>query len=114
MIRAAGLDSLRLMKAAGVKMGFGTDLLGEMHRHQLSEFAIRAEALPAHEVLQSATSVNADLLNRGDELGRVAPGALADLIVVDGDPLADISLLGDDGERVLLVMKGGTVFKQSL
>lgn len=114
VIRAAGLDSLRLMKAAGVKMGFGTDLLGEMHRHQLSEFAIRAEALPAHEVLQSATSVNAELLNRGEDLGRVAPGALADLIVVDGNPLADIDLLSGDGEKVLLVMKGGTVFKQTL
>lgn len=113
VIRAAGLDSLRLMKAAGVKMGFGTDLLGEMHQHQLTEFAIRAEALPAHEVLQSATSINADLLNHSEDLGRVAPGALADLIVVDGNPLDDIALLSGDGEKVVLVMKGGTVFKQA-
>ena len=110
-VRGAGLEALELLRAAGVKMGFGTDLLGSMHEHQLSEFAIRAQVLPAVDILRQATSINAELLNRSGELGVVAPGALADLIVVDGDPIADIGLLSGQGEAVLLVMKGGAVYK---
>ncbi len=113
-VRGAGLEALELLRAAGVKMGFGTDLLGSMHEHQLSEFAIRAQVLPAVDILRQATSINAELLNRSGELGVVAPGALADLIVVDGDPIADIGLLSGQGEAVLLVMKGGAVYKDLL
>jgi imidazolonepropionase-like amidohydrolase len=82
-----------------------------MHEHQLSEFAIRAEVLPAADILRQATSINAELLDRRGELGVVAVGALADLIVVDGDPVADIGLLSGQGEAVLMVMKGGAVHK---
>ena len=110
-VRTAGLEALELLRAAGVKIGFGTDLLGAMHEHQLSEFAIRAQVLPAVDILRQATSINAELLNRGGELGVIAPGALADLMVVDGNPLDDIGLLSGQGEAVLLVMKGGVVFK---
>ena len=113
-VRGAGLEALELLRAAGVKIGFGTDLLGSMHEHQLSEFAIRAQVLPAVDILRQATSINAELLNRSGELGVVAPGALADLIVVDGDPIADIELLSGQGEAVLLVMKGGAVYKDLL
>jgi len=113
-VRGAGLEALELLRAAGVKMGFGTDLLGSMHEHQLSEFAIRAQVLPAVDILRQATSINAELLNRRGELGVVAPGALAGLIVVDGDPIADIGLLSGQGEAVRLVMKGGAVYKDRL
>ena len=110
-VRTAGLEALELLRAAGVKIGFGTDLLGAMHEHQLSEFAIRAQVLPAADILRQATSINAELLNRSGDLGVVATGALADLIVVDGDPVADIGLLSGQGEAVLMVMKGGAVYK---
>ena len=113
-VREAGLGALEILKAAGVKMGLGTDLLGEMHRYQLDEFAIRAKVLPAHEILISATSLNAEILNRSGELGIVAPGALADLIVLDGDPVKDIAVLSGEGEGVRLVMKGGTVYKDAM
>ena len=110
-VRAAGLEALDVLRSAGVKIGFGTDLLGAMHDHQLSEFAIRARVLPAADILRQATSINAELLQRSGELGVVAAGALADLIVVDGDPVADIGLLSGQGEAVLMVMKGGAVLK---
>jgi imidazolonepropionase-like amidohydrolase len=113
-VRGAGLEALEILRDAGVKMGLGTDLLGEMHRYELDEFAIRAQVLPSHEILRSATSINAEILNQDGELGVVAAGALADLIVVDGDPLADISALSGAGETVRLVMKGGVVFKDTL
>ena len=109
----AGVASLEILRDAGVKTGFGTDLLGAMHEDQLTEFGIRARALPSAEILRQATSVNAELLGRSGELGTVAPGALADLIVVDGDPVADLGVLSGQGERISLVMKGGRVFKRT-
>jgi len=95
-----------------VKIGYGTDLLGAMHKYQSREFVIRAEAMAPFEVIRSATLVNAELLNRPGELGVVAPGALADLIAVDGDPLADISLLDGQGEHLSVIMKDGVLYKR--
>ena len=55
-VRSAGLHSLEIFRAASVPMGYGTDLLGDMHRHQAREFAIRSQVLPAPEIIASATS----------------------------------------------------------
>ena len=110
----AGVASLEVMHDAGVKMGFGTDLLGEMHEDQLTEFGIRARVLPSTEILRQATSVNAEILGRAGTLGTVAPGAFADLIVVDGNPVADLGILSGQGEHIVLVMKGGTTYKRTI
>ena len=111
-VRAAGLGSLEILKAAGVRIGFGTDLLGAMQVHQCGEFNIRAEVLSPAEILRSATSVNAALLNAEGELGVVAAGAQADLLVVDGDPLTDLSLLQNQGAQIPVIMKAGTFAKR--
>jgi len=111
-VREAGLRSLEILQQAGVKIGYGTDLLGPMHRHQSREFVIRAEAMSPWEVIRSATIVNAELLDRTGELGVVAPGARADLIAVDGDPLADIGLLDGQGEHLSVIMKDGVLHKR--
>ena len=66
------------------------------------------------EILRSATIVNAEILGRTGDLGVVAPGALADLLIVDGDPLTDLSCLGDQGARIPLVMKGGEILVNRL
>jgi imidazolonepropionase-like amidohydrolase len=110
-VREAGLRSLDVLHEAGVRIGYGTDLLGAMHRYQSREFVIRAEVMPPLEVICSATSVNAALLNREGELGVVAPGARADLIAVDGDPLRDIALLDGQGEHLSVIMKDGVLYK---
>src|SRR6516165_3014765 len=112
-VREAGLGSLEILQSAGVKIGYGTDLLGPMHRHQSREFVIRAEAMSPFDIIRSATIVNAELLNRPGELGVVAPGARADLIVVDGNPLADISLLDGQGEHLTHIIKDGVFYKTS-
>ncbi|HEV7997933.1 MAG TPA: amidohydrolase family protein [Stellaceae bacterium] len=111
-VREAGLRSLEILQAADVKIGFGTDLLGAMHRHQSHEFAIRAEAMTPIEIIRSATTVNADLLNRKGEFGVIAPDARADLIAVDGNPLADIALLDGQGEHLTHIMKDGVFYKR--
>lgn len=113
-IVAVGTQSLRLARAAGVKMAYGTDLLGELHEHQSDEFLIRAEALPALDVLRSATSTAAEVLNMEGRLGVVAPGAFADLVVVDGNPLDDLALLGGQGRHMPCIVKGGQVVKNTL
>ena len=112
-VRVAGMDSLAIMRKAGLPMAYGSDLLGEMHRHQSEEFVIRGRALPAHEVIGSATHVAAKLLRMEGKLGVVASGAHADLIVVDGDPLQDLSLLTAQGRHMPLIMKGGAFVKRS-
>lgn len=110
MVRDAGLGSLEILHAAGVQMGYGTDLLGWWNMEQLSEFALRARVLPPAEILKSATSVNARLIRR-DDLGVIAEEKTADLILIDGDPLADISCLSGQGERVTTVIQDGQVVK---
>ncbi|MEM9475855.1 MAG: amidohydrolase family protein [Pseudomonadota bacterium] len=112
-VREAGLQSLEILSRAGVPMGYGTDLLGWMHQDQSKEFTLRAQVLPSADVLRSATSVNADLLRRPD-LGRIAPEATSDLILVAGDPIAEISCLSGQGERVPLVVQNGEVVKDLL
>jgi imidazolonepropionase-like amidohydrolase len=111
-VREAGLSSLELLQAACVPIGYGTDLLGPMHQYQSREFVLRAEAMAPFDVIRSATTVNAALLNRVGELGVVAPGARADLIAIDGDPLVDISLLDGQGEHLSLIMKDGVFHKR--
>ncbi len=110
LVRDAGLASLEILARAGVPMGYGTDLLGWMHEDQLAEFALRAQVLPVADVLKSATSINAKLIRRED-LGIVAPEKTADLILIDGDPLSDISVLSGRGERVETVVQAGQIVK---
>jgi len=107
----AGLEHMR---QAGVKMGFGTDLLGKLYTQQCREFTLRSEVFTPLEILQQATSVNADALMLKGKLGCVAPGAYADLLVVDGDPLKDIQLLAADGRNLKLIMRGGELVKNQL
>jgi len=108
-VREAGLRSLEIYKKAGVKMGFGSDLLGESQRLQSDEFRLRAEVLSPAEAIASATVVGAEVLGMPDRLGRLVPGALADILVVDGNPLRDVECLLGQGERIPLVMKEGVV-----
>lgn len=110
-VRQAGRDSLAIYAEAGVPMGFGSDLLGEMHQYQSEEFRIRAELLGNAEAVRSATSIAAQILQRDDELGVVKAGALADVLVVDGDPLQDIEVLAGPASRIELVMQAGKIHR---
>jgi imidazolonepropionase-like amidohydrolase len=106
------LLGLEHMRRAGIKLGLGTDLLGETYVQQCRELTLRSEVFSPLEILRQATSMSAEILMKEDELGCIRPGAYADLIVVDGDPLADISLLAADGANLPLVMRAGEIVKQ--
>jgi imidazolonepropionase-like amidohydrolase len=113
-VLATGTRSLEVARRAGVKMALGTDLFRAPKQYQSEELLIRAEALPTAEVLRSATIVGAEVVRRSHELGRVAEGYLADLLVVDGDPLGDLGLLQDQGAHLAMIMKDGKAVKDRL
>jgi imidazolonepropionase-like amidohydrolase len=105
---------LEVMRGAGVKMGFGTDLLGPLYKKQGSEFTLRAKVLTPLEILRSACAVNAELLRLDGEIGCVKAGAEADLLVVDGDPFTDLELLAKpEGAGLAVIMKSGRFIKRA-
>ena len=108
------LGSLEIMKRAGVKMGLGTDLLGSLHVRQSTEFTLRAKVLPAIDVLRAACVVNADILRQSGRLGCIREGAAADLLVLDGNPLEDMSVLGSGGDRIAVIMQNGRFHKRAI
>jgi imidazolonepropionase-like amidohydrolase len=108
-VRKAGIESLGILRDAGVRMAFGTDLLGPTHVRQSEEFAIRSRVLTAREILASATTVGAELVGMKGRLGVIAEGATADLLVVEGSPLEDITVLANPEKHLRMVMKEGVV-----
>ena len=108
------LAGLERMRKAGVKLGYGTDLLGSTYVRQCQEFTIRRQVFEPIELLRQATSVNAELMMLEDRIGCVKPGAFADLLVVDGDPTRDIGLLADDGRSLRVIVRAGEVVKGDL
>ncbi len=108
------LQGLQVMRRNGLKVGFGTDLLGAQQDRQGTEFALRAQVFSPLEILRQATSVSAELLRMEDRIGRVAPGYLADLIAVEGDPLADIGCLGQGGANLAVILQGGRFHKRTV
>jgi imidazolonepropionase-like amidohydrolase len=108
------LRGLEHMRDAGVKMGLGTDLFGPQQSRQCTEFTLRAQVLTPVEILRSATSIGAEILGMDGRLGCIAPGAHADPLVVDGNPLKDIALLADDGRALSVIMKAGAFHKNVL
>jgi imidazolonepropionase-like amidohydrolase len=91
---------------AGLDIPFATDAGVVPHGDNAREMVLRVElGEPAMQTLVSATNLAAEVLGREDELGTVAPGYLADLVAVPGNPLEDITVV----ERVSFVMKGGAV-----
>ncbi|WP_348626872.1 amidohydrolase family protein [Mesorhizobium sp. M1A.F.Ca.IN.020.04.1.1] len=100
----AGLSALEMLQSAGVTMGYGSDLLGQMQGHQSEEFLLRGRVLKPRDV--SATVDAARVLNMEGLIGTIAPGAHADLIAVYGNPLKDLAILSDPA-RLRKIIKGG-------
>jgi imidazolonepropionase-like amidohydrolase len=108
------LQGLETMRRHQLSIGFGTDLLGPQQDRQVTEFALRSKVFTSAEILRSATRTNSEILGMQNEIGRVAEGFKADLIVVDGDPLQHLNLLGDpQGRYIPLVMQAGAPVKRS-
>ncbi len=103
-----GLRALELAYSAGIKIGYGTDLLGDMHRHQSREFVIRSQVQAPIDIIRSATTIGAEIVGLPGKLGTLALGAFADLIALTRDPLDDIAALTDPA-AIRYVVKGGVI-----
>jgi imidazolonepropionase-like amidohydrolase len=114
LVLEAGLRSLEICKRHGVPVAYGSDLLGELHWDQSREFSLRREVVAPIEIIRSATSIPAQILRLEGKVGTLAPGAFADLLLVDGDPLRDLSLLEDQGRHLSIIMQAGRFHKRRL
>jgi imidazolonepropionase-like amidohydrolase len=120
----AGTDTAyQLAIECGVKLAWGTDTLfsAALARKQGKQLAKMTRWFTPAEVLTMATSTNAELLQMSGPrnpypgvLGRVEPGAIADLLVVDGDPLTHLGLFADPDTNLKVIVKGGVVVKNTL
>ena len=108
-VQAQGQNAIALAQAEGVTVVFGTDLLGHMHARQSTEFALRSAEQTPLQILQGATIHAARLMKREGQIGQIVAGAYADLLMVDGDPLQDATLLGDPQKTIKLLMQGGHI-----
>lgn len=109
------LASIESCQRAGVKVGLGTDIFGtEFHDMQASEFRFRAEVDQPLDILRSATSINAEIAQRGHDLGRIAPGYLADLIVLESDPTKDLSIFERYRTQMPVIVRDGQVIRNEL
>ena len=108
-VETSAMRGLEIAASAGVNMAFGSDLFGSMHSFQSQEFIIRAEVQKPIDVIRAATIQAAELFKMRGQIGVIAPDAYADLLVVDGDPVADLNVLQEQGKHLDLIMKGGQV-----
>ena len=99
----------RALKTPGLKIIFGTDAVAGAHGRNVEELVCRVQAGGQSPIaaITSATSLGAEAIRMGDQIGSIAPGMQADLIAVQGDPTKEITAL----RRVVFVMKGGRVYK---
>jgi imidazolonepropionase-like amidohydrolase len=104
----AGKKAVEIARAAGVSIGWGSDLMGDLEDDQLQGLRLQVEVDGALEVLRSATSVNARLLGR-DDIGRIGAGARADLVIYDANPLEDPTVLWGGPERREVIQAGRPV-----
>ena len=111
LVGRSGRRAVELAQRAGVKIASGSDIVGPGQDRKAQELVVKAEILGPMGAIVSATRTNAELLKMADTLGTIEPGKLADLIVLDGNPLTNISLFENARKCVRLVLKEGRIMK---
>jgi imidazolonepropionase-like amidohydrolase len=113
-VAQASKDSVRAAKEAGVRIAFGTDMGVGPHGRNAEELELMVQAgLTPMEAIVAVTKTASECIHMADQIGTLEPGKLADLLIVDGDPLADIGIL-KDREKLLMIMQGGRAHKNEL
>jgi imidazolonepropionase-like amidohydrolase len=93
----------------------GTDLFEErFHPMQSQEFSFRADIFTPLELLRSATSVNAEIMQKTGVVGTLEPGAFADILAIDGDPMRDIHVMAKPEANFAMIMRGGEFVRNRL
>ncbi len=114
-VNTRALEAVRTCAEAGVKLGLGCDLHGDAFlQTQGRELFLRGQVQHPVDVLRSATSVNAEIVQRAKQLGQITEGALADMILIEGDPLEDLSVFITSADALRLAMIGGVVRRRRI
>ena len=111
LVIEGGLRSLEICKRAGVKVAYGSDLLGGLQIDQSREFLLRQAVLSNLEIIRAATTTGAEIIRQEGRLGTLKPGAHADLLILDRDPLQDLGVFQDQGAHIAAIMKAGRFHK---
>ena len=112
---AAAYQTLEYLKRAGARVGMGTDLFEErFHPMQSQEFSFRSEIFEPIDLLRSATSVNAEIMQKSGVVGTLEAGAYADIIAIDRNPLKDIHVMANPDQNFSMIMKGGDFVRHRL
>ena len=114
MVIDGALKSLEICKRAGVPVGYGSDLLGQLQVEQSREFLLRSEVLSPIDIIRSATTVGAQIVRMEGKLGTIKAGAFADLLLVNGNPLKNLGLMQNQGRDLSMIMKAGRFHKNTL
>jgi len=112
--RERSLEALAIAHRAGVKIASGSDLLGPMQRYKGMELELKSRVLGPMGAIVATTRTNAELLGKEKDLGTIQAGKLADLILLNGDPLKDITLFQQYLDKLTLIMQGGRIYKNFL
>ncbi len=112
--RERGLEALSIAHRVGVKIGSGSDLLGPMQVYKGMELELKARVLGPMGAIVATTRTNAEIIRREKDLGTIEAGKLADLILIDGDPLKNIKLFQEYREKITLIIQGGRIYKNIL
>jgi len=109
-----GYEAIGIAVKMGIKVGSGSDLLGPMQVHKGKTIGLQARILGPMGAIVATTLTNAQILGVEDSLGSIEAGKLADVILLNGDPLKDLSVLEDYQNNISLIIKGGEVYKNIL
>ena len=109
-----GAQAVAVARSMGIKIGSGSDLLGPMQIHKGEQLSLLARVLGPMEAIVATTRTNAEIIGQQDRLGTIAAGKLADLILVNSDPLADMTVFQNYAENITLIVQGGNIHKNIL
>lgn len=113
-VREASLDALANAQKEGVIIGSGTDVIGPGQLYKTMELELKAKVMGPMGAIVSATKTNAQILKMEDKIGTVEEGKFADLILINGNPLEDISIFQKYEEKLMLIMLNGEIYKNTL
>jgi imidazolonepropionase-like amidohydrolase len=105
-------ESVLIARDAGVTIGSGSDVVGPLQGRRGEEIVLKAALIGPHEAIISATRTNAEIFGLQEDIGTVEEGKIADLVLVDGEPLGNVNLLADP-DHLVVVLQGGAVVKDS-
>lgn len=112
-VAGAGARSIEIAANAGLKLAYGTDI-SRSPELQSDEFLLRAEVQKPADIIRSATLVGDEVVRTPGKLGVLAEGAIADLLAVGGNPLEDLRVLTNQGEKMPFIMIEDVVIKNTL